>query len=45
MNSDNCIIILIIFVFLTGENGDNPPHFAVSKIASSLGHSHVEQTR
>lgn len=26
---------------LTGEDGDNPPHLAVSQVASGLGHSHV----
>lgn len=26
---------------LTGEDGDNPPHFAVSQVAAGLGHSHV----
>lgn len=26
---------------LTGEDGDNPPHSAVSQITAGLGHSHV----
>lgn len=26
---------------LTGEDGDDPPHFAVGQVAAGLGHSHV----
>lgn len=29
------------FEALTGEDGDNPPHSAVSQVTSGLGHSHV----
>lgn len=29
------------FQTLTGEDGDNPPHSAVSQVTSGLGHSHV----
>lgn len=33
------------FQTLTGEDGDNPPHFAVGQVTSGFGHSHVGHKR